>query len=102
MNEEQKKRLVKAVEQTEAWERIPTNIEGVFIVKTPEQNNNQTVFVEINPSVRGQPIKRRGLYLKSKDELTSFLEILNNPKVNELLEVINKYYSKHNIPRIEI
>ena len=36
MNTEQKKQLIKTVEQTSPWERIPTSVEGVFLVKAPE------------------------------------------------------------------
>ena len=64
MNTEQKKQLIKTVEQTSPWERIPTSVEGVFLVKAPEHKNIQSVFVELNPSLRGQPIKKRGVYLK--------------------------------------
>lgn len=102
MNTEQKKILVKAVEQTSPWERIPTSIEGVFLVKTPEHNNNQTVFVELNPSIQGQPIKKRGIYLKNLSELEAFCELLSNPKIKELLEVVNEYYSKHSVVKIEL
>lgn len=102
MNSEQKKILVKAVEQTSPWERIPTSVEGVFLVKTPEHNNTQTVFVELNPSVQGQPIKKRGVYLKNTREFDAFHELLNNPKIKELLEVVSEYYSRHRVPRIEI
>lgn len=65
MDQEQKKILVKTVEQTMPWERIPTSVEGVFLVKTPEQKNYQTVFVELNPSVNGQPLKNVEYILKT-------------------------------------
>ncbi len=85
MNTEQKKILVKAVEQNSPWERIPTTVQGVFLVKTPEHNNSQTVFVELNPSVQNQPIKKRGVYLKNPDEYDAFKELFDNPKVKDLL-----------------
>ena len=102
MNSEQKKILVKAIEQTSPWERIPTSIEGVFVVKTPEHNNIQTIFVELNPSIKGQPIKKRGVYLKNINELEAFQEIINNPKIHELLDTITQYYSRQSVTSIEI
>ncbi len=102
MNSEQKKILVKTVEQTSPWERIPTTVEGVFIVKTPEHNNNQTVFVELNPSIDGQAMKKRGVYLKSISEYEAFCKLIRNPKIRELLEVVSEYYSKNKVTRIEI
>lgn len=102
MNKQQRQNLVKAVEQSSAWEKIPTSIEGVYIVKTPTHNNCQTVFIEINPTINGQPIKRRGIYLKSIHEFRSIKKICANEKIEELINVINEYYSKKEIPIIEI
>lgn len=102
MNIEQKKKLVEAVEESIAWERIQTNVEGIFIVKTPTQKNNQNVFVELNPSVNGQPVKKRGIYLKNKNELKAFINLLTNPKVEEVINVINEYYGKQKASKIEI
>ena len=102
MNQEQKKILIQTVEEAIPWERIQTNVEGVFLVKTPEQKNNQNVFVELNPSVNGQPVKKRGIYLKNENELKAFIELLENPKVREVLKVVNEYYGKRKASKIEI
>lgn len=102
MNTEQKKQLIKTVAQTSPWERIPTSVEGVFLVKAPEHKNIQSVFVELNPSLRGQPIKKRGVYLKNSNEYEAFQELFNNQKVKELLDVVSECYGKQRSPRIEI
>ncbi|MCI5867179.1 MAG: hypothetical protein SOZ23_02150 [Methanosphaera sp.] len=102
MDQEQKKILVKTVEQTMPWERIPTSVEGVFLVKTPEQKNYQTVFVELNPSVNGQPLKKRGVYLKNLNEYEAFIELIGNPKIAELLKVVSEFYGKNKATKIEI
>ncbi|RAP49404.1 MAG: hypothetical protein BZ133_07975 [Methanosphaera sp. SHI613] len=102
MNKQQRQNLVKAVEQATPWEKIPTSLDGIYIVKTPTHNNCQTVFVEINPSMNGQPTKRRGIYLKSLSELNEIRKICENEKIEELITVINQYYSKKEMPRIEI
>ncbi|MBO7719988.1 MAG: hypothetical protein J6S29_07545 [Methanosphaera sp.] len=102
MNKQQKQNLVKAVEQAAPWEKIRTNLDGVYIVKTPTHNDCQTVFIELNPSLNGQPTKRRGVYLKNIDELNSIRRICENEKLEELINVVNQYYSKKEPPRIEI
>ncbi len=102
MNNEQKNILIEAIEQTSPWERIPTTVEGVYLVKTPERNNHTTVFVELNPSINGQPIKKRGVFLKNTDEYNTFNRLIQNQKIKELLEVINQYYGKSHVPKIEI
>ncbi|HIH36205.1 MAG TPA: hypothetical protein HA255_07125 [Methanosphaera sp.] len=102
MNEEQKKYLVRTIEEAGEWERIETSVDGLFVVKPPEYNNRQTVFVEIIPSINGQAIKKKGIYLKSTKELEACLDLLNNPKTKELLDVITEYYGKRESPKIEI
>lgn len=102
MNDEQKKYLFKTIEQASEWERIETSIDGLFVVKPPEHNNKQTVFVEIIPSINGQPIKKKSIYLKSTEELEACINLLNNPKTKELLDVITEYYGKRKSPKIEI
>ncbi|MDO5825988.1 MAG: hypothetical protein BZ137_08835 [Methanosphaera sp. rholeuAM130] len=102
MNKQQRQNLVKAVEQAAPWEKISTSLDGVYIVKTPTHNNCQTVFIELNPSLNGQPTKRRGIYLKSSDELNKIRKICENEKLDELMNVITQYYSKKEMPIIEI
>lgn len=99
-----KNTIINVVEQVSPWKRIPTSIDGVYIVKAPsnENNNTSTVFVEINPSVNGQPVKKRGLYLKNINEFNTFKEILSNTKVQDLLKVIMECYSNDYIEKIEI
>ncbi|MDO5851168.1 MAG: hypothetical protein Q4Q23_01620 [Methanobacteriaceae archaeon] len=102
MNQEQKHALVETVENTSPWERISTTEDGIFLIKTPENNGNVTVFVEINPSVKGQPLKKRGVFIKNKEEYEIIKELLSNHKIKELLETINEFYCKQEIPKIEI
>lgn len=102
MNDEQIKNLVKVIEESEEWERIPTTLTGVNIVKPPENNNRQSVLIEILPVHQGQIIKRKGIYIKNLEELDAFKEILFNPKVEELTKVISTYYNKKKIAKIEI
>lgn len=102
MNDEQKRNLVKIIEESETWQRIPTNVEGVNIVKAPENNNKQNVFVEILPVSDGIVIKRKGIYIKNSEELKAFKNVMMNPKVEELTDIISSYYNIRKVPKIEI
>lgn len=101
MNDTQKKNLVKAIEEAGEWQRLDTSIEGVYVVKPPEYNNIQRVFVEIKPNVNGH-IYKKGLYIKSTEEIEAYKEILENPKTMELVEIISEYYGIRKTPKIEI
>lgn len=102
MKDEQKKYLVRTIEEAGEWERIETSVNGLYVVKPPEYNNKQMIFVELIPSINGHAIKKKGIYLKSIDELEAYLDLLNNPKTKELLNVITHYYGKRKSPKIEI
>ncbi len=102
MNEEQKKNLIKTIEESDEWQRIDTSIDGLYVVKPPEYNNNQAVFVELRPTINGQAPKRRGLYLKSIDDFEAYKKLLENPKTRELITIISEYYGIRKTPKIEI
>jgi hypothetical protein len=102
MNDKQKKMLVQTIEEAEPWERISTTVDGLYVVKPPEQNNKQNVLVEAVPTPQGQIIKKKGIYLKSVEDLKAYRLLLNNPKTEELIKVISEYYGKRNPPKIEI
>lgn len=86
--EELKSNIRKAVSGAKMWQRIPTSIAGVFLIKAPK-GNDYTVMVEINPlDDEGRPIKRRGIFLMYQDHLDKFLETMSDPKVGELLDAI--------------
>ena len=102
MNEEEKKNLIKTIEESDEWQRIDTSIDGLYVVKPPEYNNNQAVFVELRPTINGQAPKRRGLYLKSIDDFEAYKKLLENPKTRELITIISEYYGIRKTPKIEI
>lgn len=86
--EELKTKIRKAVSGAKMWQRIPTSIEGAFLVKAPK-GNDFTVMVEINPQDdEGRPIKRRGLFITSTQHLEMFFEVMSNTKVTDLLDAI--------------
>lgn len=102
MNDKQKQNLVRAIEEAQDWEKIETSVDGLFVVKPPEQNNKQTIFVELIPTLNGQTTKKKGLFLKTEEEIDAYKELLDNPKTRELIQVISEYYGIRKTPKIEI
>ena len=83
-------KILEALENVEPWQRVPTSVDGAFLIKTPEKGGNKTIMVEINPiNERRAPIKRRGLFLRQSIELEKFLEVLENESINELLKALD-------------
>ncbi|HOI71253.1 MAG TPA: hypothetical protein PLC38_03085 [Methanobacterium sp.] len=75
--------------------RVPTSIDGVFLIKTPEKGGNKTIMAEINPlNERRMPMKRRGLFLRQSVELEKFLEVLENESMVELLKALDAVSNK--------
>ena len=84
-------RIKEALENVEPWHRTPTSLDGVFLVKTPEKAKNSTIYVEINPlNERGQPLKRRGLFLRNKQQLNRFIDTINQEQLKILLEGVDE------------
>ncbi len=90
MVEEMEKKIEEALENVEPWQRVPTSIDGAFLVKTPEKGGNKTIMVEINPlTERRTPMKRSGLFLRQSLELEKFLEVLADESITELLKAVD-------------
>ena len=72
------------------WGKVKTSVPGVFVMKMPGSKNREpSLSVEINPvDASGSPTKRRGLIIRSVDELLEFKDILSNEKVETLLEML--------------
>ncbi len=78
------------------WERKPTSLQGVFIVKLPPYGRSPTrLVVEINPvDASGSPMRRRGFILHNSGELKEFRDLLVDDKVGELLTGIDAVNSQ--------
>jgi len=78
------------LEEGADWGKVKTTVPGVFVMKMPgNKSRSQSLSVEINPvDAGGSPTKRRGLILRSVDELLEFKDILGNEKVETLLEML--------------
>jgi hypothetical protein len=79
------------------WEKKPTNIQGVFLLKLPASKQNpSSIAIEINPTnttTAGSTFTRKkGIIIRDGPELEQFNQLLSNPKVVELarkIEAIN-------------
>jgi hypothetical protein len=95
-------RIEKALNDVKAWQRVPTSINGIFLVKTPEKAGKKTILVEINPEdEHGKLIKRRGLFLKSLSELEQFNNAMENGKLKEVLEAIENISDENEEEKIK-
>jgi len=69
------------------WEKMETPVPGVFVVKVPATKTRPALlFLEVNPLTdNGKPMKRKGLFVGSKEMLVKFGEALNDDKVFQLI-----------------
>ncbi len=83
-------KLEEFLETGKDWAKVKTSVPGVFVMKMPGSKNREpSLSVEINPvDASGSPTKRRGLIIRSVDELLEFKDILGNDKVETLLEML--------------
>ncbi len=78
------------------WERRPTNIPGIFLLKLPSSRSRQaSVAIEINPvDATGAATKKRGVVIRSTSELNQFNNILADQKLIELARRIDEVNPK--------
>ena len=83
-------KLEEFLETGKDWAKVKTSVPGVFVMKMPGSKNREpSLSVEINPvDASGSSTKRRGLIIRSVDELLEFKDILGNDKVETLLEML--------------
>ena len=74
------------------WEKMETPIPGVFVVKVPATKTKPALlFLEVNPlKDDGKPLKKRGLFIGSKEMLLKFSEALNDDKTFQLIGELEK------------
>ena len=89
------------------WEKMDTPIEGVSVVKVPATKTRPALlFLEINPIKEdGKPLKRKGLFVGSKEMLIKFSEALNDDKTFQLiqeLERVNPKETKNSTKKLEM
>jgi hypothetical protein len=84
------KRLEEFLSEGKAWDRMPTSIPGVFVLKLPPYKSQPShLVVELNPVDSGmKPTKRRGLVLRSVAELEAFNELYQPERIGNLLTML--------------
>ena len=93
MSTEQKdKRLTEFLEKGKDWERKQTNIPGVFLIRLPQfRSRPACVGVELDVLNRGGGSnRRRGIILRTTDELQQLMGVINNEKLLELTSSMEK------------
>ena len=86
------KQLRDHLENGEDWEKMETPVAGVFVVKVPAtKTRGALLHLEINPlKDDGKPMKRKGLFVGSKEMLVKFSEALSDDKVYQLIGELEK------------
>jgi len=74
------------------WGRMKTSVAGLFILKLPAYRNTPArIAVELNPvDDSGSPTKKRGLVIRSSQDLAEYLSLLQYDKLPQLLVAVDK------------
>ncbi|MDI6820018.1 MAG: hypothetical protein QMC89_03825 [Candidatus Hodarchaeaceae archaeon] len=80
------------LEKGKEWERRPTSVPGMFILKLPTYKRYpQRLCVEINPvDASGNPTKKRGLVVRNLLELKEFKNLLAEERLEKLMSSIDE------------
>jgi len=72
------------------WARMKTSVPGVFVLKLPSSKYSPSrLAIEVNPAdSAGNPTKRRGIMIRSGDELEIIKGILIDEKLSKLQGLI--------------
>jgi len=73
------------------WEKLETDIAGVFVVKIPgTKTRGARLMVEVNPvdKATGQPKKRKGLFVSDYEMYLQFREALEQDEIPALLQTL--------------
>jgi hypothetical protein len=86
------KRLIEFLEKGKDWERKQTNIPGVFLIRLPQfRSRPACVGIELDVFNRaGGGNRRRGIILRTHQELQQLVDIVSNKKLSELTSSIEK------------
>lgn len=90
-------KLAKFLKIGKDWSKMRTSIGGVFVLKLPPYKRAPTrLAIELNPVTEvGKTKKRRGLVLRSNDELKDFKELFQYEKLFKLMNMINSVNPKN-------
>ncbi|MEJ2249024.1 MAG: hypothetical protein P8Y70_03500 [Candidatus Lokiarchaeota archaeon] len=84
--------LEEHLDKAKDWEKMDTPIPGVYVVKVPATKTRPALlFLEVNPlKENGKPMKRKGLFVGDKEMLVKFGELLNDDKVFQLIQELER------------
>jgi hypothetical protein len=89
--------LRKVLQTGKDWQRIPVKgVPGIFVLKAPAARGRPaSLLVEINPvGPDGTPTKRRGLILRSLEELKEYKKLISEDRLEEIIKTIEKINPK--------
>ena len=89
--------LRKVLQTGKDWQRIPVKgVPGIFVLKAPAARGRPaSLLVEINPvGPDGAPTKRRGLILRSMEELAEYRRLILADRLEEILKAIERVNPK--------
>lgn len=91
-NDQKDKRLIDFLKNGKDWERKQTNVPGVFLIRLPQfRSRPPCIVVELDVLNRGGGgNRRRGIIIRTKQELEQLTEVVSNKKLNELTSSIEK------------
>ncbi len=74
------------------WQRKPTSLPGVFILKLPPfKGRPATLAIEINPvDSTGSPSKKRGIVVRTEAEIGEINKVVSNVKLLQLAKTIDE------------
>ena len=73
------------------WGRLKTSVPGIFVLKMPAYKSAPArLAIELNPTDdSGAPTKKRGLVLRSSEELEEYKVIFQYDKLESLLGAVD-------------
>jgi len=78
------------IEEGQDWERKPTTVKGVSIIRLPATKNRAaSLAIDLNPvNETGLPMKKKGIMIMNAQELAAFRVIFTNEKVDSLMKAL--------------
>ena len=78
------------IEEGQDWERKPTTVKGVSIIRLPATRNRAaSIAIDFNPiGDAGLPMKKKGIMIMNAHELAAFRAIFTNEKVDSLMRAL--------------
>jgi len=74
------------------WGRLKTTVPGLFVLKLPAYKNSPArIAVKLNPvDDSGSPTKKRGLVIRSSQELEEYVKLFQYDRLSLLLGAVDK------------